>query len=110
MSERGQASVELLGALPALFVALLVAWQLALAGHAAWLAAGAARVAARAELVGKDARLAARSALPEGLRRGLELERDGEGRMRVRVPVPFVHHGWRGPLKVSATASLETQQ
>ena len=35
--QEGQASVELLGVLPALFAGLLVAWQMALAGHALWL-------------------------------------------------------------------------
>ena len=53
-SERGQASVELLGVLPALLLVVLVAWQFALAGHAAWLAGNAARVAARAGAVGAD--------------------------------------------------------
>ena len=36
--ERGQASVELLGALPAVLLVALAAWQLVLAGQAAWLA------------------------------------------------------------------------
>lgn len=110
MSEDGQATVELLGTLPALFAALLIAWQLALAGHTLWLTAGAARVAARAELVGEDPRAAARSALPDGLERGLEVEQLSGGGTRVRVPVPFVHHGWSAPLKVSATASLEAKR
>jgi len=110
MREDGQATVELLGTVPALLVALLVVWQLALAGHALWLAAAAARAAARADLVGQDARAAARSALPAGLEGGLEVERVGGGATRVRVPIPIVHHGWAAPLKVSATASLEAQQ
>ena len=48
-SQRGQASVELLGVLPAVLLAALAAWQIVLAGHTAWLAGNAARVAARAE-------------------------------------------------------------
>jgi hypothetical protein len=53
-------------------------------------------------LVGRDAAVAARSVLPAALERGLEVEPDG-----VRVPVPIVHHGWHGPVKVAARASLE---
>ena len=72
--ERGQATVELLGVVPALLAVGLVTWQLILVGHTAWLSAHAARAAARAEVVGKDAAAAARSVLPAGLERGLEVE------------------------------------
>src|SRR5436189_7983 len=48
-SERGQASVELLGTLPVALLVALVSWQLVLAGQATWLAGNAARVAARAK-------------------------------------------------------------
>ena len=105
--EHGQATVELLGVVPALLAAGLVVWQLILVGHTAWVSAHAARAAARADLVGEDAAEAARSALPRGLESGLEVEREGEGATRVRVPVPIVHHGWHGPVKVAARASLE---
>lgn len=105
-AQDGQASVELVAALP--FVLLLAAllWQCALAGHAAWLAAHAARAGARAEAVDGDVRAAARSALPEALERGLEVERD-DGRVSVRVRVPLLAHGWRLPLTVGASAALE---
>ena len=43
----GQASVELIAALPLLAVALLCAWQVVLAGHAVWTVAEASRLAAR---------------------------------------------------------------
>jgi hypothetical protein len=104
--EDGQATVELVGVLPALLVSGLVAWQLVLAGHAAWLAADAARVAARAEVVGEDPVRAARSALPAGLERGLVVDREGS-RTRVRVRVPSARRAWGGSLAVEATASLE---
>lgn len=104
---RGQATVELLGVLPLLLLTGFVAWQLILVGHAAWLAAGSARVAARAQLVGDDPARAARSALPERLARGLEVHRTGEGATRVRVPVPTVRPRWARPVWVSAAASLE---
>jgi hypothetical protein len=44
--ESGQASVELVGTVPALVLACLIGWQLLLAGQTAWLGANAARVAA----------------------------------------------------------------
>src|SRR3954447_24112659 len=105
-SQAGQASVELVAALPFLLLIGLVLWQLALAGQAAWLCANAARVAARADAVGRDARVAARSAVPVGLRDGLRVDRDSEGRVRVRVPVPVLVRAWRAPFSVSATAKL----
>ena len=105
-SQCGQASVELLGALPALLLLVLVAWQLALAGHAAWLAGNAARVAARADAVGADPARAARGALPARLRRGLTVaERDG-GRIDVRVRIPVVLEGAGPRLRAGASAAL----
>ena len=76
----GQATVELLGVVPALLAVGLVVWQLILVGHTAWLSAHAARAAARAELVGEDAAAAARSVLPAGLERGLEVETTRDAR------------------------------
>ncbi len=108
MRERGQATIELLGVVPAVLAAGLVVWQLVLVGHAAWMSAHAARAAARAELVGEDAAAAARSAVPAGLEHGLEVERVGTGASDVRVPVPIVHTGWSGPVRIAARASLES--
>jgi pilus assembly protein CpaE len=108
--EDGQATVELLGAVPALLAVGLLVWQLILVGHTAWLSAHAARAAARAALVGEDAAAAAKSALPDGLEKGLEVESDGGGTTHVRVPIPIVHHGWHAPLTVGAHASLEAAQ
>jgi hypothetical protein len=73
--EEGAASIELVGVLPFLLLAILVAAQLALAGQALWSAAIAARAGARADLVGSGGAAAARAALPPSLRRG-----GGEGR------------------------------
>lgn len=103
--ERGQASVELVAALPFVLLAGALAWQLALAGHTAWMAAHAARAGARAEVVDGDVGAAVRSALPGGLERGLEVRRS-DGAVRVRVAVPLLHHGWRLPVTVGASASL----
>ena len=80
-SETGQASVELVAALPFVLLVGALIWQCALAGHTAWLAAHAARAGARAEVVDGDVRAAVRSVLPEGLEHGLEVERR-DGRLR----------------------------
>ena len=96
----------MLGVLPAVLLAALAAWQLALAGHAAWLAGNAARVAARAEAVGRDPGAAARGALPAHLRRGLIVRGGGEKPVEVRVRVPVVLKGQASPLRVRATAAL----
>jgi pilus assembly protein CpaE len=104
--ERGQATIELVAMVPAVLVVGLIAWQLALAGHAAWLSAHAARVAARASLVGRDPDAAARSALPASMWRGLTVRRAREGAVRVAVPVPGLLPGWRPPARITATSSL----
>jgi TadE-like protein len=104
--ERGQASVELVAALPAVLCVALVVWQLALAGHVTWLCANAARVAARADLVGRDAEAAARSALPGTLERGMRVDRPGRGLVRVRLRMPLLVRRWRSPVTVAASASL----
>jgi hypothetical protein len=104
--ERGQASVELLGSVPAVLVAALVAWQVVLAGHTLWLSAQAARVAARAEAVGNSPSAAARSALPRSLERGLAVNRRKAGGVTVHVRVPLVLHRWRGPVSVAASSSF----
>ena len=104
--ESGQASVELVAALPVVLLVGLVAWQLALTGNTAWLCAHAARAAARADAVGRDPGRAARSALPRGLERGLAVERRRGGGVRVRLRVPLLARRWRTPLSVSASASL----
>ena len=56
----GQAAVELIALLPLVALLAAGAWQLAVAGHAAWSADAAARAAARAAATGGDARAAAR--------------------------------------------------
>lgn len=104
-SESGQASVELVAALPFVLLVGALVWQCALAGHTAWLAAHAARAGARAEVVGGDVPAAVRSVLPDGLEHGLAVERRG-GRVRVSVELPLLLHRWRLPVAVGATASL----
>jgi hypothetical protein len=98
--------VEAVAVVPAVILAALIGWQLLLAGHTLWLCAGAARAAARADLVGLSPRAAARSALPESLERGMSVEGRGGGRVRVEVRVPILLHAWQGPVRVAAVASL----
>ena len=102
----GQASVEMVAALPLLVLVGAIVWQLALAGHSAWMCAHAARAAARAEAVGGDGEAAARSALPRSLERGLRVERPEGGAVRIHVRVPLIASRWGGPITVSATAAL----
>jgi hypothetical protein len=107
--ERGQASVEFLGVLPAALLLVLAAWQLALAGEASWLAANAARVAARAQAVGRDPDPAARSALPSYLRDRMQVTTADGGRVYVRVRLPLLLKRWRTPVRIGASAAMTRQ-
>jgi hypothetical protein len=105
-AQSGQASIELVAMVPVVLIVGVVVWQLALAGQTAWLTANAARVAARADVVGRDTTRAARTALPRSLEDGLEVERMPGGRVRVSVRVPLLMTTWKSPLRVSAVTSL----
>ena len=109
-SQLGQASVELVAVVPFMLLVGAVVWQLVLAGHTAWLTANAARAAARADTVGRDAATAARSALPRSMERGLEVRRLPEGGVRVSAAVPLLLRSWRTPVRVTATSSLGAQR
>jgi hypothetical protein len=98
--------VEAVAVVPLVALCALVAWQLVLAGHTLWLCAGAARAAARADLVGAGAERAARSALPRSLERGLSVERQEGGGVRVEVRVPVLLPAWQSPVRVAAASSL----
>src|SRR5215212_9482715 len=102
--QRGQASIELVAAIPAVLLAGVAAWQLALLGHAAWLSAHAARAAARADVVGRSPERAARSALPHSLERSLRVDRSGR-RVRVRVRAPLFFRR-RSGVSITARSSL----
>ena len=104
--ERGQASVELVTVLPLVLLVVAIGWQIALAGHAAWMCSNAARVAARADAVGADRESAARSALPSSMERGLRVERTRSGAVRVELRVPLILRRWSSPVAVSASAAL----
>lgn len=86
----GQAAAELAALLPLAALLLAGAWQLAVAGHAAWAAGSAARAAARAAAVGGDAGAAARGELSAGLERGSRVRDRGSGTVEVRLHIPPV--------------------
>jgi hypothetical protein len=86
----GQAAAELVALLPLAALLLAGAWQLAVAGHAAWATDAAARAAARAAAVGGDARAAARRELPGRLGRDVRVSDRDDGTVEVTVRIPPV--------------------
>ena len=99
----GAVSVELVAVLPALLLALLIAAQLADAGHALWSAALAARAGSRAAAVGEDGVRSARRALPPSLRTRAQVDDSAGVSVEVGVPrlLPMLP-----PLKVDARTAL----
>jgi hypothetical protein len=90
VAERGQATVELVAALPALLLAALVALQLLAAGYALTLADGAAEAGALAMASGGSAAEAAREALPGWAEDDVAVSVEGgEVSVRLRPPSPF---------------------
>lgn len=89
---RGQASVELVAALPLLIVIALATGQVLASGAAREAASGAAGAGAVALLQGADPEAAAREALPGWWRRRATISVDGR-RVRVRVRPPAVLPG-----------------
>lgn len=94
----------MVAATPLLLLAVLVAAQIGLAGHALWSAGIAARAGARAALVGDNAAAAARRALPPPMRDGSEVS-DEDG-VSVRVVIPKLLPAMPR-LTVAAGAGLE---
>jgi hypothetical protein len=88
--ESGQASVELIAALPALLLAALVALQLLAAGYGVTLADGAAEAGALALASGGSATDAARDALPGWAEDSVAVSvRGGTVSVRLRPLSPF---------------------
>jgi hypothetical protein len=85
--------VELVAALPAIFLAGLIALQLGLAGYAMTLADGAAEAGALALATGRSARTSVREALPGWARETADVSVEG-GRVTVTLrppsPIPAV--------------------
>jgi len=102
---RGQASVELVAALPALVLAGLVALQLLLAGYAMTLADGAAEAGALALASGGSAAGAARAALPGWAEDDVAVAvRGGTVTVRLRPPSPLAAVADRLAVTSSASA------
>ena len=86
----GQASVELLAALPALALAAALGLQLLLVGYSMTIADGAAEAGALAGTAGKDAKRAAVEALPGWARHRAHVSAEGGTvRVEVRPPAPL---------------------
>jgi hypothetical protein len=89
-SEAGQASVELVAFLPLVLLIALAGFALAAAQAADEEAGSAAEAGALALLQGRDAREAARAALPAGSRPRARIEIDGASvhvHVRPRLPI-----------------------
>ena len=88
--EDGQATVELVAAVPALLLAALISLQLLAAGYALTLADGAAEAGALALAEGGSATEAARQALPGWAENDVSVSVEGEEvSVRLRPPSPF---------------------
>ena len=102
--DRGQASIELVAAMPALLLAALVATQLLAAGYALTVADGAAEAGALALAGGRSGAPAARAALPGWARDDARVTVEG-GRVTVTVPPPPLLPGVGGRLAITSSAS-----
>jgi hypothetical protein len=102
--EAGQATVELVAALPALLLAGYVAFQLLATGYALTLADGAAEAGALALASGRPASKAARDALPGWAADHVEVMIRG-GRVIVRLRPPAIAGAIADRLTVTGSAA-----
>jgi hypothetical protein len=102
--QRGQATVELVAALPALLLAAFVGLQLLAAGYALTLADGAAEAGALALSAGGSATDAARGALPGWAEDDVAIGVEG-GTVTVRLRPPSPLSALADRLAVTASAS-----
>ena len=103
--QAGQASVELLGGLPALLVAGLVAFQLLAVGYASVLAGSAAEAGALAMAAGSDPEAGVRESLP-GWSRASARVTASHGRVRVNLRPPSPLKLLSRELEVTAEAAV----
>ena len=99
--------MELIAALPALALAAALALQLLLVGYSLTIADGAAEAGAVAGAAGRDAKSAARDALPGWARGRSQVSADG-GRVRVEVRPPTPLAALSDALAVSSEAWSRT--
>jgi hypothetical protein len=102
-SEHGQASLELLAAIPALLLAGLIALQLLAAGYAVSLADGAAEAGAMAVAAGRPAGPGVRAALPDWAADRSEVVVD-RGRLTVTLRPPSPLTGVARALAIGSSA------
>jgi hypothetical protein len=103
--QRGQASVELVAGLPALFLLAVVVMQLLAVGYTAVLAGDAAEAGALAMASGRGPDAAARAALPGWARGGMTVRR-AIGAVHVEMRPPKLLP-WTGRLlRVRASAAV----
>jgi hypothetical protein len=107
--ESGQATVELVAAVPALLLAALLSLQLLAAGYALTLADGAAEAGALALAEGSSAGEAARESLPGWADDNISVSVSGEEvSVRLRPPSPF--GSIADHLAVTSTASARSAE
>ena len=105
-AQRGQASIELLGALPLLLLLGLSLFQLLAVGYAKVEAGSAAEAAALALVAGGDPRAAARESLPGWSRAGARIEHE-HGTVRVSLRPAAALPALARRLEVEAEAAVE---
>ena len=104
-AQSGQASIELLGAMPAVIVAALTAFQLGAVGYASVLAGSAAEAGALAMAAGADPAAGARESLP-GWSRAQASVSAGRGRVQVRLRPPSPIDAVSRALEVTGEAAV----
>jgi hypothetical protein len=103
VDDRGQASVEMLAAVPGLVLAAVLCLQLLATGYALTLADGAAEAGAIALVSGLPPEPAVEAALPDWSADRVEVEVEG-GRLTVRVRPPSPLAAVGRALEVSSSA------
>jgi len=103
MDERGQASIEVVAAVPAVVLAGLCCFQLLVAGYTLSLADGAAEAGALALAGGLPPRPAVEAALPSWARERAEIEVEG-GELRVQLRPPAAIDAIGDALRVDSVA------
>jgi hypothetical protein len=103
---QGQATLEAIAMVPAVFALGLAALQLLAVGYASVLAGGAAEAGALALAAGGDPRAGAREALPGWSRAKAKVSVEG-GRVRVQLRPPSPLKALAEQLEVTAAAAVE---
>ncbi len=112
MRDRGQASIELLGAIPYLALGLLAALQLTVAAATVQAASAAARAGARSVSQGDgNPETSARRSVPDWLEDGMAVSLQGgeSPSVTVTLQVPTVLPGLPDGPEVSRTAWFESE-